>query len=438
MEHLNFYDQSLHEIIKQQGAPLKIRIFPNEDPNASPYENAKFAIGEHIITADTTPACLIHYLLEPMLAHYPHVVTIDDRPIERRPFVPKVEHSYNLMPHPLEGQYAKRKPDFSYHVDAGIMIDGVTYAPHHACWEYQTVDPNPRHPHWSRLADITAYPFVDLGNPANTDPFHPQNIAETMSHTMKPEYQVPGWKNRENTPDPESVYQSWAPKTSHQVAWLLPSLPVVVNGTPAIIDVKSTSLAFTIAHALFNQPELGLVPVMDSKPEVHHVTVTCKDGEQIVITDKNGVQHSILSQLPGPNGTVESISIQCRADGQQVDVKPDFLFLSEDDQGPERIYATGKHHKIDVGRKDDDQITRMAANAFVNNQLYPGPPADRCHQVRQALHSTHEALHAMMMTKIDELDQLRKSLTPVTEPAQAQDGPWTINHNPSSPSENIQ
>ena len=141
MENLNFYNPELHEIIKKQEGTVRIKILPDDEDGDNYYRNTtKFAIGEHIMTADTSPECLIHYLLEPLFTHYPKEVTIEDLPIERHPVKPSAKTSYLMMPCPLEDQYLATPSDFADRNDVGIIIDGITYMPDHAKWNYHVTN----------------------------------------------------------------------------------------------------------------------------------------------------------------------------------------------------------------------------------------------------------------------------------------------------------
>ena len=103
----------------------------------------------------------------------------------------------------LEEQLLDKAADFSQFHDVGIMIDGITYIPPHPIWDYQVMDQHPRHPHWTGIVEIAVYPFINLGNPHNIDPSHPENIAEVLSQTMAPQYQAPDWMSRKHSPDPK-------------------------------------------------------------------------------------------------------------------------------------------------------------------------------------------------------------------------------------------
>ena len=431
MENLNFYNPDLHEIIKRQKGTVQIRILPN-DENRNPYysNTTKFAIGENVITADTSPDYLIHFLLEPLFVHYPEKVTIDDRPVERHPFQPSAQTSYLMMPCPLEGQYYEKPSDFAERNDVGIIIDGITYMPDHASWNYHVTNRQSRHEHWSQMELISVYPCVDLGSPTHTDPSHPENIAETISRTMSPKYQVPEWMSRQKCPSPGSVYESWAPKTEQNVSWLIKSLPIVVNTTPAIIDVENHALAFTIAHALYNQPELRLVPVKETKPGHDFVTVTCPDTEPIEITDTAGTTYSKRNHFPDPDGPVESITIRCQADGKEIKVNSNFLFLPKEADTPERVYATGRHHIIDHAKGDNHKIVMMVSNALLNDDRTPKPPSSYYPLVTQALKGTEEAVRNLMMAEVNDLKRTKNMLSPLNSPVEVQHGPWTITYTP--------
>ena len=429
MENLNFYDPDLHEIIKQQEGTVRISILPGDEDRD--YRNTtKFAIGKNVITADTSPDCLVHYLLEPLFAHYPREVTIDDRPIERHPFQPSAQTNYLMMPCPLEGQYYEEPYNFTGSNDVGIIIDGITYMPDHARWNYHVTSRQSRHEHWNQMELISVYPCIDLGSPTHGDPYHPENIAETISRTMSPKYQVPEWMSRQRCPSPGSVYASWAPKTEQNVSWLVNSLPIVVNTTPAIIDVENHALAFTIAHALYNQPELKLVPVQETKPGHDFVTVTCPETEPIEITDAAGTTYSKRSHFPSPDGPVESITIRCQADGKEIKVNSNFLFLPKEKDGPERVYATGRHQAIDHSKGDDHKIVMMVSNALLNDDRNPKSPGSYYPLVTQALKSTEEAVRNIMMAEVDDLKRIKNMLSPLTSPVEVQQGPWTITYTP--------
>ena len=434
MENLNFYDPDLHEIIKRQDGAVRINILPDDEATGNHhYRNTtKFAIGENVMTADTSPDCLIHYILEPLFAHYPEEVTIDGRPIEKHPFQPSAQTRNLLMPYPLEGQYFGKtsNSDFTDRNDVGIIIDGITYMPDHASWNYHITNDQSRHEHWSQLELISVYPCIDLGSPTHTDPSHPENIAETISRTMSPKYQVPESMRRQRSPDPESVYESWAPQTEQNVSWLTESLPIVVNTTPAIINVENQALAFTIAHALYNQPELGLVPVKETKPGHDFVTVTCPDTEPIEITDAAGTPYSQRNHFPNPDGPLESITIRCQADGKEIKVNSNFLFLPEKKDSPERIYATGRHNTIDPNRGDNQQIVMMISNTLLDDDRRPKSPDSYYPLVTQALKSTEEAVHNLMMAEINDLKRIKNMLSPLTSPVEVQEGPWTITYTP--------
>ena len=277
---------------------------------------------------------------------------------------------------------------------------------------------------------ISVYPCIDLGNPTHTDPSHPENIAETISRTMSPKYQVPEWMSRQKSPNPESVYESWAPKTEQNVSWLTKSLPIVVNATPAIIEVENSSLAFTIAHALYNQPELGLVPVQEAKPRHNFVTITCQDTEPIEIIDAAGTAYSERNHFPDPDGPVESITIRCQADGKEIKVNTNFLFLPEEQDTKERVYATGRHHTIDHVKGDENKIATMVSNALLDNNRNPKSPGSYHKLVTQALSGTEEAVRNLMMREASELKRLKNMLSPLTSPIEVQHGAWIITYTP--------
>ena len=78
------------------------------------------------------------------------------------------------------------------------------------------------------------------------------------------------------------------------------SQPIVVNGTPTFIDVEDQTLAFTIAHALFNQPELGLVPILEPKTGQHHMTLTCPDPHVVAAVESGAPQPFLQDRFPTP------------------------------------------------------------------------------------------------------------------------------------------
>ena len=108
-------------------------------------------IGDHLLRANTGPEPFYHYLLKPMLTHFPYPVLINDRPLHHRPFEPQVQHIYHRLPVPLEEQLLDKGADFSQFHDVGIMIDGITYLPPHPIWDYQVTKPGSRRPHWTGI-----------------------------------------------------------------------------------------------------------------------------------------------------------------------------------------------------------------------------------------------------------------------------------------------
>lgn len=421
MSNLNFFDPDLHQLIKRNADDLRIHILPYEGPADEHPTQTKFKIGDYLITADTSPEEFYHYLLKPMLTHFPNQVMIDDRPLQRRPFEPQVQHIYHTFPSPLEQRLFTKGTDFSQFHDVGVIIDGITYLPPHPIWDYQVTDQHPRHPHWTGIVEIAVYPFVDLGNPTNIDPCHPENIAEVLSQTLAPQYQVPDWMSRQRCPDPNAVYHTWAPQHAG-IPWMPQSIPIIVSGTPTLIEVEDQTLAFTIAHALFNQPELGLVPVLEPKTGQDHITLTCPDPQAITAAGLDGRTHSLRASFPPPDGPLRQISIPCHADGQPIIVNPCALFIEDHDK--HLVYSTGRQSIA------ENTLAFMAASAFARDSRSPKSPGDFMPHAIQALHGSTQAHHHLMMSKAAELDALRQKLTPPAHPIQADYQEWTILYQP--------
>ena len=353
MYNVNFYDAELHRAITNQKDTVRITTRHDPEDDAGPNAQTSFAIGETVMSADTSPECLVHYLLQPLLEHHDRPVTIDGHSMERLRFQPKAATRYRLMPRLLEGNHRPHRDDFAGHRQAGIIIDGVKYLPNHAQWSYDVRAEESPHPHWSSLTGISVYPLIDLGNPPHSDPTHLENIAEAISQSLAPEYRVPDWMSRSRCPDPETVYDSWTPQDDQDKPpphWALRSVPIAVNGTPALIEVPDRVLAFTLAHALYNSPDLALVPVKEAKPGDRHVTVTCPNPDDVVIINDQGERHRAGDGLPAPDGPVTAIEVPCQADGEDLTSQGKFLFHrtpSLRGQDAKIIYATGRHATID-------------------------------------------------------------------------------------------
>ena len=439
MYNVNFYDPQLHQVIKGQKNSIDITILPTTDDNGDPQEKTAFAIGNSRMTADTNGDCLIHYLLEPLLEHHPLPVTVDGKPIRRFSFEPRTATSYNLMPKPLEGNYTDPYNDFSGDRRAGIIIDGVKYLPDHAQWTYNVLNQNSPHPHWTALTRISVYPLVDLGNPEHPDPSHPENIAETLSRTLSPEYQIPDWMKYDRRPADDTLYDSWTPppaRTNNTPHWALSPVPIAVSGTPALIDVPDPALALTIAHALYNQPELGLVPVANARPDHPHVTVTCPNtGDITIVSRDTGQVHRADAGLPDPDGPLASIAIPClAAEGRNITVRPDLLFTTGPDQqgwSETLVYATGNHHPIHAEEGEVWSLSTMAANAFLQTR-HSAPPEQYRLKVIQALEGTEEALRILMYDQAGRMTQAAKHLSPHHNSMRVNSAPWTITKEPGT------
>lgn len=433
MENANFFDEEMHRIIKNQPGAVHIKILDNPDEE-SYHRTTEFMIGEAQMRADASPDVLVNYLLEPLLEHHPHPVTINGHPIERLEFKPQTSTSYSLMPRPTEGSYTERQNEFAGHRDAGIIIDGVTYLPTHPQWAYNIIDRHSPHEHWSSLTQISAYPLIDLGNPVHSDPSHPENVAEALSISLKPEYQVYDWMQRHNCPDTKDVYDSWTPlqaRNKQHLHWALKPMPIAVHGTPAIIDVPNQALAYSIAHALYNQPELGLVPVTEPKDDRRHVTVTCPEPGNITIVDAEGNTHRAGDGLPNPDGTVGAITIICQADGEDITVNANFLFADELTELHHKatIYATGRHNAMDTQRGDVPTISLMAANAFMEPHRSLSPEHLE-HQAIQAIEGTEQAIENLMYETMGHMNWALDRLSKHHGDIKAESARWTISYKP--------
>ena len=433
MYNANFYDPQLHQVIKGQKDSIDITILPTTNSSEDPQEQTEFAIGDSRMTADTDGDCLIHYLLEPLLEHHPLPVTVDGKPIRRLSFEPRTATSYHLMPKPLEGNYTDRYNDFRGDRGAGIIIDGVKYLPDHAQWTYNVLKRHSPHSHWTALTRISVYPLVDLGNPEHSDPSHPENIAEALSRTMSPDYQVPDWMRHDRRPAEDTLYDSWTPpmaRTNNAPHWALRPVPIAVNGTPALIDIPDPALALTVAHALYNQPELGLVPVAHARPDHPHVTVTCPNtGDITVVSRDTGQVHRADVGLPDPDGPLASIAIPCHVtEGRDITVRPHLLFTKIPDQyGWSRtlVYATGNHLPIDTEEGDVEPLSIMAANAFLEGR-HSLPPEQYHLKVIQAIEGTEAALRVLMYDQAGKMTQAAKQLSPHHNSVRVNSAQWTI------------
>ena len=421
MDNLNFFDPGLHEIIKKNAHDLRVRILPYEGPEDQYQTNTQFTIGDQLLNADAPPDVFYHCLLKPLLAHFPNQVMIDDHPLNRRPFVPQVQHIHRRPPSPLEERLYNYSPNFSQFQDVGVIIDGITYLPPHPIWNYQVTAPDPRHSHWNDIVKVAVYPFVDLGNPPNIDPSHPENIAEVLSRAMAPQYCTPDWISHQRSPHPSTVYQTWTPQDT-KTPWMPQSLPIIVNAIPTLIEVEDQPLAFAIAHALFNQPELGLVPILDPKPGQHHITLTCPDPHAITTVDVAGCNRSMNHSFPPPDGPLHSISVPCKADATPIIVNPTTLFIEKDNK--QLVYSTG-HQRL-----DEDTLAFMAASAFAGQNHYPKAPEDFLPHAIQALYGARQAHHHLMMKKAYELETLQRQLTTPADHIRAHHQPWTIEYQP--------
>ena len=428
MSNRNFFDSQLHQVIKRQPGEIRIRIFIDEH-QTSHQRQTKFFIGDHLLGADTNPDDLFHYLLKPLLAHYPHEVTVNDRPITRQPFQPTVQHYHQTLPRPLEEQYRPRDADFTQHNNVGVIIDGVTYLPQHASWDYNVLDPHPTYPHWTGVTNVSVYPFVDLGSPTHSDPSQPENVAEVLSRTLELSSQLPNWMRRSRVPNDANVHQSWAPQTTKLTTWLAPSLPITPHATPALIAIADTALAFTIAHALYNHPELGLVPVLAARPGHEAVTITCPDPTDVRTTDQNGLTRYGASYLPEPDGPLARITINCQRDGEPLRVPCDALFLTRGAKN--LVYAAAPSLRYRPKLQDSD-LAFMAANAFIDENPNPALPAQFFRPAIQALTSARQAHRDYIIAKIDELQGSQSQLTPLDEPLQVTSGAWTVTLTPDN------
>ena len=435
MYNANFYDPHLHQVIKGQKDSIDITILPTTHNNGDPREQTEFAIGDTRMTADTNGDCLVHYLLEPLLDHHPIPVTIDGKPIKRFPFEPRAATEYQAMPRPLEGHYYNRCRNFAGDTQAGIIIDGVKYLPDHAQWTYNILDRHSPHPHWTAITQISVYPLVDLGNPEHSDPSHPENIAEALSRTLAPEYQIPAWMRYDRRPIEGTLYESWTPplaRTNDTPDWALRPVPIAVNSTPALIDVPDPALALTITHALYNQPELGLVPVDNARPDQPHVTVTCPNpGDITIVSRHTGQVHRAADGLPDPDGPLASIAIPCRLDdGRDITIRPDLLFITSPDPynwDQALVYATGNHQPIDIEKGDVESLSMMAANAFLRHRHSVSP--DQYHlKVIQAIEGTEEALNVLMHEQASRMTQAARQLSPHHNSVRVNSTQWTIIH----------
>lgn len=433
MYNMNFYDPELHQIIKDQPDEVRITILgnPTEEPDR---KHTEFMVGDVRTKADADPARLVQYLLKPLLEHHHRPVIIDGRPIERLELQPKASTSYRIMPHPMEGSYNERRDNFAGHRHAGIIVDGVKYLPEHAQWTYNVVAPHSPHRHWSSLTRVRLYPLINLGNPVHSDPAHPDNAAEALRISLTPEYRTHDWTERRNCPEPKDVYDSWTPPQARQTQrphWALRPMPIAVHGTPAIIDVPNQALAFSIAYALYNQPELGLVPVLEAKAGQRHVTVTCPRPEDVTVTDAQGTTHRAGDGLPPADGPVHAINIPCQADQQAINVKAHLLFVNEpmDHKQEPNLYATGRHRPTDDEKGDVPVIALMAANAFLEWHRTTRPEQYE-HQVTQALEGAKKAIEDLMRESAHAMDQALEKLSDFQGVVRVESERWSITYWP--------
>ena len=181
-------------------------------------------------------------------------------------------------------------------------------------------------------------------------------------------------------PDPSKLYESWTPpaaRDENTPDWALQPVTIAVNGTPVLIDVTDHALAFSIAHALYDQPELGLVPVGNVKEGQPYATVTCpQPGNIAIVTSQAAQQCRTTDRQPDPDGPVESIQIPCSVDGQDITVRTNFLFAQRPDRhgsNTPAIYATGRHKTIDPERGDTEPVSLMARQRLLRGQVQQGP-----------------------------------------------------------------